>query len=713
MSKRARMADGTVLVFPDDTPDDVMDRVAKQHATQSRPSPPAWTGLGQDQPKPNTWRDYPGMANRAVMKGLGSLGSITDALTGAGIARAITGAPTGGDVAAASAKWIADKARFASPQTDNERLASAGIEGAAATAPMLMMGGGFATKPLQQLASGAGAMSSGEFARQKGAGPMGQFGASLLGGLAAFGGTNALSNALTRAPRLPVTPPVTAPPSNPLAPLGRKAVVRDAVMRRAGVQNPTTGMVTRDPRIWNFEQQTAKLNGAGDEMQGALVGAQDNLRTEARAIVDRNGGAIGPEMTGIRTGEVLKSRTDALQRDIGNLYKQAGEQFGDARITKLDNLVATQSHPEWQGGKEFDDMAGAISKRLANFADQDGGATGLTVNQAKTLRTFIGNSAPDNPQGWAIKKMFQDALDTDVLDGFGGDPYAKARAAASARFGEFKGTMAGEIADAGGRGAERLPTRLMSAATPLSDVRAVMKSLNSGTTAEQGAQAQSALGSQILDDLLRKHVPEEGTIKGGQLFAEFQKNAPRLQIILGPQRYKELRHLAMAARYATADVPMSGVNYSNTASTVANMLGPQATQSAAGNLLPNLARRVAGTAVGSLGGIPGAIAGDAAASTANQFLAKRASTAANAAIAEQVALSRDPAFAASKIAEVADDVAADPVVRRFAQSLSGSISGAKPVAAIGAANDVGGLMLESVGQSAAARERKKQQQRQQ
>lgn len=38
MTRRAQMADGTVLEFPDNTPDEVMDRVARQHAT-SKPAP--------------------------------------------------------------------------------------------------------------------------------------------------------------------------------------------------------------------------------------------------------------------------------------------------------------------------------------------------------------------------------------------------------------------------------------------------------------------------------------------------------------------------------------------------------------------------------------------------------------------------------------------------------------------------------------------------
>ena len=71
MAKRAQMADGTILEFPDNTPDEVMDRVAKQHAA----SAPKGTWYDRPAPKPpsmgrNITRGA-GMAATSLAEGLG------------------------------------------------------------------------------------------------------------------------------------------------------------------------------------------------------------------------------------------------------------------------------------------------------------------------------------------------------------------------------------------------------------------------------------------------------------------------------------------------------------------------------------------------------------------------------------------------------------------------------------------------------------------
>lgn len=501
--------------------------------------------------------------------------------------------------------------------------------------------------------------------------------------------------------------PRAAPSANPVASLGRRAVAREATMRRAGVQNPTTGMVTRDPRMWNFEQETAKLNGAGDDMLAAITGVEDDLRRGARGIVDRQGGAIGQEAMGKRANSVLADKSQALQDEVGALYTQVREQSGNARIPDLKNTRALSDHPEFADNDIFDGMVAQLNKRLQRYADADGGAAGLSVNQAEQARRFVGKLGGQDPESRLMRKTIQEALDADVLDNFGGAPFAEARAAARARFDEFGKTLPGKVAS-GDIPGERLSSRIMSQSTPLDDVRALRKSLTGGPTAARGRDALDSIGAEVMDELLKKHIPSEGMIKGGQLFTEFQKSAPRLQIILGPQRYKELRRLALAARYATADVPKANVNYSNSASSVANILGPEVTKRAASNLLPNLARRVAGTAVGSLGGITGALAGDAAANTANQALASRAARTAGTKVAEQVRLARDPVAAANLITEATNH--ADPVVSRFARSIAESM---RPVGAIGAAANNNGLLFQQVPLRASAGEAPEDQQRQQ
>jgi hypothetical protein len=481
-------------------------------------------------------------------------------------------------------------------------------------------------------------------------------------------------------------------------------------MRRAGVQSPTTGMVTRDPRLWKFEQDTAKLPGTGDDMLAAITSVEDDLRTGARNLLDRQGGAIGQEATGQRVTGVLADKNDELSREVSALYKTVREQSGNARIPALENLKGTYAHPEWADNAQFDDMAAAINKRLGRYADADGGASGLTVSQSEELRKFIGNLGSNDRQGFAMRKVFQNALDADVLDNFGGTPFANARAAAAARFAEFGKTLPGKVA-AGDIPAERMGARLMSA--PLDDVRALRTSLTSGATADRGKGALDAIGAEVMDEILKKHIPSEGTIKGGSLFKEFQRNAPRLQIILGPERYKEMRHLALAARYATADVPKAGVNYSNTATTIAAMLGSEASQGAASRLLPNLARRAAGIVVGSAGGVPGALAGDAAAEATNRALASRAARTAGEKVAEQVRLSRDPAAAARLLTSAANDVKADPIVSRFAKSI---LENMQPLAARGAPpvlNSFNEMLMMQAPRRASAGETPEDQQRQQ
>ena len=716
MAKRAQMADGTILEFPDNTPDDVMDRVAKQHAS----SAPKGTWYDRPAPKPRTIGNYLGMGTRAISKGVGDIVSMADSLAVVpNLINMAAGRPSFGQAMAGVIDRSSDQRGLTKPRTNAERLGSEFVRGVTASAPMLMAGGPVASQPIRQLLSGGAGYASGEAARQQGAGPTLQTLAALGGGLATYGGASALANmrlgpkAAGAAPR--VTPPADAPrvSTNPVAPLGRKAVVRDATMRRAGVQNPTTGMVTRDPRLWKFEQDTAKLTGTGDDMLAAITGVEDDLRTGARSLVDRQGGAIGQEAMGKRVTGVLADKNQALSDEVGALYKTVREQSGNARIPALENLKGTYVHPEWADNAQFDDMAAAINKRLGRYADADGGASGLTVSQSEELRKFIGNLGPNDRQGFAMRKVFQNALDADVLDNFGGTPFANARAAAAARFAEFGKTLPGKVA-AGDIPGERLASRIMSQATPLDDVRALRASLNTGSTSARGSDALDALGAEVMDDMLRKHIPADGLIKGGQLFKEFQQSAPRLQIILGPQRYKEMRRLAMAAQYATADVPKAGVNYSNSATTIASMLGPEASQGAAGNLLPNLARRVGGAVAGGLGlGPVGAIVGDQAAAAANKGIAARAARTAGQKVAEQVRLSRDPAAAARLIQSAANDVGADPIVNRFAKLLAESMAPIAPRAALPALNASREMLLQQAPRRVSAGETPEDQQRQQ
>jgi hypothetical protein len=160
-----------------------------------QPAAPANPFAAFDNPNVSThdWKDELGIGGRAMLGGAGDL-------VGLGLAPLQwleTGHPFGPSIGDA----MADRFGLPTAETDNERLASAGIRGA--TGALLTAGAGssmaslpgvtgrvgavLADAPLATGLSGASAGSAGEYARQHGAGAGGQLAAALAAGLLAPG----------------------------------------------------------------------------------------------------------------------------------------------------------------------------------------------------------------------------------------------------------------------------------------------------------------------------------------------------------------------------------------------------------------------------------------------------------------------------------------------------------------------------------------------
>lgn len=663
MSKRAQLANGDILEFPDNTPDAVIDRVVKQHIQQAKPQAPRPTQAAKPQPKPsflNSMLDSAAAVGGTLWRGAAAIPDM---------AANVGDAVTGGIDAVAHGRMPWEIA-----QSNKPKFRLADVPDMLGTARPVAPGVEFAGNVL------GGAMVPGP----KSVSPTAKVTQRTQGAIASMKGGLKPPPVEAPAPATPKAPPSTsmttgAAVARPeVAALGREAAMRDARFRAVGVENPTTGMVTRDPRAWNFEREAAKLHGSGDQMLQSIKGVENDLANAARMIVDKQGGAIGAEATGQRVSKVLADKYEQMGQQVGALYTRVRAKMGDVRVPNLENMKAAQNHPDWADNVEFDNMSAQINKRLLRYAEADGGMRGLSVKQAEELRKFIGNIAPNTRQGYAMKRIFQDALDADVLDNVGGAPFAKARAAAAKRFDEFSNTFAGKVA-AGDVSPERLTDRILSQSTTLKDLRAMRQSLLTGNQAAKGKEALNSVGAHALDSIFSKAISEDGKVNGTMIFKQFNQLAPRLQIILDPAQYKMVRRLAHAARDATAEVPFAFVNNSNTASAAANMF-PDIVESQAGQrLLPNLARRVGGALAGSVAGGPaGAVAGDAAAQAMNQNLKARAAQTAAQQAQEQVNLAKDPVAAARFIASVADHPKANPVVRAFAARLRDAIEGRIP-----------------------------------
>jgi hypothetical protein len=413
-------------------------------------------------------------------------------------------------------------------------------------------------------------------------------------------------------------------------------------------------MVTRDPGAWKAERELAKLDEVGTPLQNQIIGVDDDLVNAGRGIVDKAGGAIGPEATGLRVQEALSAKSDEMQDAIGALYKGVRDEVGDARVPSMENLKAAQAHPDWADNTQFDDMVAAVNKRLGRYADADGGAAGLNVKQAEELRKFIGNLGPNSSQTFAMRRVLQDGLDADVIDKLGGAPFAEARSAAAARFGEFKGTFAGKIADEG-LPPEKLAKRVLSEGTSLADLRALKRSLTTGTPAqiERGQPALQAMRGETLGDVINSGITPDGAVNGTTIFKAFQKAAPKLRVLLDKDEYKAVRRFAYASRDATAQVPHSNVNNSNTASMIANLFPGKASTKERG-IFTKLMRQAGAYMLGGPAANVGLMVGD---DIAAQVTAAKASRA----LGSQVNNAANPQAAAAALKQAHRDAVEEAI----------------------------------------------------
>lgn len=435
-----------------------------------------------------------------------------------------------------------------------------------------------------------------------------------------------------------------------VAPLGRQVQARLARFKALGIENPTTGMVTRDPAAFSFEQNVAKTD-AGQELAHQMRGVEGKLVEKGRAMVRDLGGAHGPEATGKAVEDVLDTKRVEMQRVTSRLYDKVREARGDERIGNFDTLRQTFDQSEFADNPVFEDMTTAIGKRLGRYADRDP-SVGFTVKQAEELRKFIGglgNSADATAR--AARRQLIDALDDDVVGSVGDDAFKAARASAKARFDEFGKTFAGKLADE--RVAPELLTkRVLGDGVKLTDLRSLRRSLTTGTDEQiaRGQEAWRGLQSQAVEDLLKGSVDADGNLIGNNLHRNFGKSATKFRELLGPDDFKTLRRLSAATRDVKSFPVGHSVNTSNTAATLANMFDNAPGKVKGGwvkFLLRHTTNGMAHVAAWSAAGPTGNLALYAGKSTLSGIGEAKAANA----LAQQIRMAQNPAQLAKAIKE--------------------------------------------------------------
>lgn len=367
---------------------------------------------------------------------------------------------------------------------------------------------------------------------------------------------------------------------------------RTADFRALGMEG-TLGASTRDPRLWQFEQNTSGVPGrAGQLLTDRFVADNQALTRSARDLASRTGGQAGtPYGAGDRARQELLKKYDEMQAEVGGMYndirRSVGEQTGmrpERLLTMLDDLAdeaasepvvsSVRNRLKRLGGMPSKEepkalVLGADGKPLVT-SEAPGGK--LTVTQAEELRKFIGRLSDGNdPSVQRIKKELVDALDDDVFATRGADAFAAARAKARERFSMYgarplKALTEGKLVE------DKIVGNITS--MPVRDLEAWKNAMLSASPAgpSQGGAAWNDLRRQVLEGAIDS-ATASGKFLGRKFSDALDKIGPeRLMILFSPQEVAQLETIRRAAWNTTVEVPFSRVNYSGTGAMLADLM---------------------------------------------------------------------------------------------------------------------------------------------
>lgn len=359
-----------------------------------------------------------------------------------------------------------------------------------------------------------------------------------------------------------------------------ETAARRADMDAIGVRG-TSGSVTRDPRLWQFEQNTAGVAGeAGDQLT-------QRFRDDNRVLVERlaeigrgtGGRAASPYEAGERSVEAVQGKWREMQEEVGGLYKQIREQAGDGigfRGNRLFN--ALEEHSLEAAG---DNITNSVTRWLkkVNLIDPETGAFNaaqpLKVSQAEELRKFIGRLSDGNdPAVQRIKRSLVDALDDDVIETAAGDAFRPARDAARRRFEEFAPKTLKNVVEEKTVADDVLRRNVLGA--KVGDLAAFKRSLTTGNAQqmERGTQAWDDLRLQTLEHIMREATDAGGKLQGSRLSKSLDGiGNERLRLIFTPEELNQIGTIRRVAYNTTVAVPESRVNYSGTGAMLADLMG--------------------------------------------------------------------------------------------------------------------------------------------
>lgn len=348
------------------------------------------------------------------------------------------------------------------------------------------------------------------------------------------------------------------------------AMLRKQDFTDAGIP-PLLGQITRDPMQFAREQNLRGVANVGEPISAILTQQNQKLQSGIGSL--RAGAFDDAYMAGDQVSGALKTADEGLRRSVTAAYQKARMDTGKDLDIPLQGLAQDVADVVNNFGDKV--PSGVMNQFRALGLDPANPSNQrqlFTIESADKLLKVINNNVGNDPATNRALGVLRDAVKKSVLsvDATGG-PFAPAVSAAANRFKLQDAVPALKAAAEGSIAPDDFIRRFVinGKTNEVSGLAKILKA----TDPEAYGQARAQIGAHLNRAAFGENVTADKPFAAERFNKALREiGNDKLRAFFTPAEVSELKLLGRVGAYIHQAPPAAAVNYSNTASTLMNLM---------------------------------------------------------------------------------------------------------------------------------------------
>lgn len=348
--------------------------------------------------------------------------------------------------------------------------------------------------------------------------------------------------------------------------LDASAALRKADFDSLGMPS-LSGQITRDPNKFAQEMNMRGVAGVGEPIQARMNQQAQILQNKVGAFKN---GALEPYQAGVQLDNTLKNVDESLRKNVTNLYKQARTSTGKDLEIPLQGLAQDYAEVLNNFG---DKVPSGVRNQFRQLGLEDGKQlkTFTVESTDKLLKVINDNMGSDKATNTALSQL-RDAVKNSVLNiDANGGVYAPAVKAARERFNLQDAIPALKAASNGDVAPDDFVKKFVINGKT-DEVNKLANLLKNSDPASYD-QARAQIGASLYKAAFGNNAAGDKAMAAERFSTELNKyGTNKLKAFFTDSEISQMKTIERVAAYKSSTPSNAAVNYSNSASAVANLL---------------------------------------------------------------------------------------------------------------------------------------------